>query len=65
MSSALFSQVTGRRVVATDTAETIGSVKGFVPDRAGRTTEAITSTGTASAQSSSHGRPSTRSVPTL
>jgi uncharacterized protein YrrD len=41
MSIELFSHVNGRRVVATDTAETIGSVKGFVLDWAGRNIEAI------------------------
>ena len=41
MSLELFSHVTGRSVVATDTAETIGSVKGFILDRAGRNIEAI------------------------
>lgn len=41
MSIELFTHVSGRSVVATDTAETIGAVKGFVLDRAGRTIEAI------------------------
>lgn len=41
MTIELFSHVNGRRVVATDTAESIGSVKGFVLDPAGRTIEAI------------------------
>jgi uncharacterized protein YrrD len=41
MSITLFSHVTGRPVVAADTAETIGSVKGFVLDRSGRTIDAI------------------------
>ncbi|MEO6126149.1 MAG: PRC-barrel domain-containing protein [Ilumatobacteraceae bacterium] len=41
MSSELFTHVTSRPVVATDTAETIGSVKGFVLDRTGRHIESI------------------------
>ncbi len=41
MSIELFSQVSGRSVVATDTAETIGSVKGFVLDSTGRNIEAV------------------------
>ncbi len=41
MTVELFSHVNGRSVVATDTAETIGSVKGFVLDRTGRNIEAI------------------------
>ncbi len=41
MSVELFSHVDGRSVVATDSAETIGSVKGFVLDQKGRNIEAI------------------------
>lgn len=41
MSIELFSHVSGRSVVASDTAETIGSVKGFVLDAMGRTIEAV------------------------
>lgn len=41
MSIELFTRVSGRNVVAADTAETIGSVKGFVLDRSGRNIEAI------------------------
>lgn len=37
----LFRNVEGREVIASDTAESIGSVKGFVLDASGRTIEAI------------------------
>jgi uncharacterized protein YrrD len=41
MSTDTFLRADGRRVVASDDAETIGSVKGFVLDGAGRKIEAI------------------------
>jgi uncharacterized protein YrrD len=41
MSIDTFTHAEGRKVVASDSAETIGSVKGFVLDARGRTIEAI------------------------
>jgi uncharacterized protein YrrD len=41
MTTDTFRNVEGRTVVASDTAESIGSVKGFVLDAGGRTIEAI------------------------
>ncbi len=41
MTTDTFRNVAGRKVVASDTAESIGSVKGFVLDTTGRTIEAI------------------------
>jgi len=41
MSIETFEQVDGRRVIASDSADTIGHVKGFVLDSAGRQIEAI------------------------
>lgn len=41
MTTDTFENVKGRRVIASDTAESIGSVKGFVMDTAGRTIESI------------------------
>lgn len=41
MTTDTFMNVEGRRVVASDTAESIGSVKGFVLDGAGRRIESI------------------------
>lgn len=41
MTTDTFRNVEGRKVIASDTAESIGSVKGFVLDAAGRTIESI------------------------
>lgn len=41
MTTDTFRNVEGRKVVASDTAESIGAVKGFVLDAGGRTIEAI------------------------
>jgi uncharacterized protein YrrD len=41
MTTETFKRVEGRRVVASDTAESIGTVKGFVLDPSGRSVEAI------------------------
>lgn len=51
-----FTQVQGRRVVASDTAESIGSVKGFVLDVRGRRIEAIHVGGHGKRATSSIGR---------
>ena len=63
MSIETFTQVAGRRIVAADTAESIGTVKGFVLDQGGGQIDAI-HRGGASMRQFWRGTRSPRSVPT-